>query len=511
MIEDKLKQANERERATRRNLALTLLCLFLPLGLFVAGVIRFDLSLFGLAPDGPSAQSDLGSEAAPLPPQQDAANGFGEGSEILAAAPVPRSKTAGRTTGGGKGSEVDRIAFQTALAAFEKEIEPKVSSEAYAAWSPESQAEILNAKSEALSLYGVGQYGSALERLSEGTARAEGRLAERSTAFQSSLDKAQAAYDSGDHDLAERYTLEALRIDPASQAAKGLKMQVDLLPELLTNIQRAKVVQVENDPVEEAAHLRSAVAPQREDLKARLRELEGSVKERTFSQHIRNGLDNLNAGRLAAARAELKAARTVYPGRPEADLLAERIVVAASKVGFARLVAEAEQSARADNWPEAHRTLEKAHAVRPHDLGLKLLLQTASEISALTRALASYNRQPQRLAAANVEAAARSDLERARAYADQSPKLARSTEILETDLERYTTEVSVRVVSDGATAITVHGVGRVGVVREKTISLRPGRYTFKGERRGYRSKLVEVVIEPFGAEMRVEVRCDEPV
>ena len=50
----------------------------------------------------------------------------------------------------------------------------------------------------------------------------------------------------------------------------------------------------------------------------------------------------------------------------------------------------------------------------------------------------------------------------------------------------------------------------VGRTRERTIELRPGQYVFEGKRRGYRTKLVEVVVQAnLSAPVEVRIVCDE--
>ena len=57
----------------------------------------------------------------------------------------------------------------------------------------------------------------------------------------------------------------------------------------------------------------------------------------------------------------------------------------------------------------------------------------------------------------------------------------------------------------------MRGVGRVGLTNEKTIDLRPGKYTFEGKRTGYRSKLIQVDIPPGSENVVVEIYTDERI
>lgn len=71
--------------------------------------------------------------------------------------------------------------------------------------------------------------------------------------------------------------------------------------------------------------------------------------------------------------------------------------------------------------------------------------------------------------------------------------------------------VSVLLLSDGATEITVYRVGRLGAFDSRQLQLRPGRYVAVGTRPGYRDVRVEFEIAPGRAAAPVLVRCEEPV
>ena len=126
------------------------------------------------------------------------------------------------------------------------------------------------------------------------------------------------------------------------------------------------------------------------------------------------------------------------------------------------------------------------------------------------RAVDGFLSRPERLGAPRVVDAARDALRRAAALTALSPRLANSAEGLERTIEAARTPVPVRIVSDEETEIGIRGVGTVGRVRERTIALLPGEYVFEGKRRGYRSKLVDVVVQAnLDAPVEVRIVCDE--
>ncbi|MEP4886942.1 MAG: hypothetical protein ABJ215_11285, partial [Alphaproteobacteria bacterium] len=92
-----------------------------------------------------------------------------------------------------------------------------------------------------------------------------------------------------------------------------------------------------------------------------------------------------------------------------------------------------------------------------------------------------------------------------------SPRLAAQADSLAGVVAAYAVKMPVRIVSDGKTNITVRGVGIVGKITERTIELRPGRYTFEGVREGFQAVLVRVDIAPGQADLVLEIVPDERI
>ena len=78
-------------------------------------------------------------------------------------------------------------------------------------------------------------------------------------------------------------------------------------------------------------------------------------------------------------------------------------------------------------------------------------------------------------------------------------------------IARINQPVPVTVISDNKTYVSVRSVGKVGAVFQKIIELKPGRYTFEGTRRGFKSVLVETFITYDQNDFSVRVICDEPI
>ncbi len=125
--------------------------------------------------------------------------------------------------------------------------------------------------------------------------------------------------------------------------------------------------------------------------------------------------------------------------------------------------------------------------------------------------LDGYLNDPLRLASDSVLAAARKDLEAARAISPATPRLEEQILRLDRQLELAVRPVPVTILSDNATEVTVYRVGRLGTFEQQEIRLKPGRYTVVGNRMGYRDVRQEFTIMPGQDAAPVTVRCEEPI
>ena len=64
------------------------------------------------------------------------------------------------------------------------------------------------------------------------------------------------------------------------------------------------------------------------------------------------------------------------------------------------------------------------------------------------------------------------------------------------------------VTSDNITDIQVRGIGKLWIILNKTIKLKPGYYTFEGTRNGFKSKLLQVLIPYNKNNYSVRLICD---
>ena len=111
---------------------------------------------------------------------------------------------------------------------------------------------------------------------------------------------------------------------------------------------------------------------------------------------------------------------------------------------------------------------------------------------------------------ANMQAATRLLLDLAR-IDPMGPRLADQKTELSRLLKRAATPLSVELVSDNATEVSIFKIGRFGLFDNRQVELRPGNYVAVGIRPGYRDVRVEFRVAPEIDLQPVVVRCEEPI
>ena len=155
--------------------------------------------------------------------------------------------------------------------------------------------------------------------------------------------------------------------------------------------------------------------------------------------------------------------------------------------------------------------LELALRERVDDKQIQKSLADATAIIILRNDLDQHIDNPYRLSNRLVVSTAQARIAEAKPFIDVSPSLNKKTETLSRLIESMSKKVAVEIISDNQTNIIVRGVGVVGITQSKTIQLTPGRYKFEGKRKGYKSKLIDVLISYDKTTYRINVICDEPI
>ena len=367
-------------------------------------------------------------------------------------------------------------------------------------------------RDKALEAHRDGDSDSALRLLAGAVQEAEELVRNEEARFRLALRAAEDAYAAGNAADARMHISQALRQRPDDPVAKSWETRIARLPELLAERRKAEDARAAGRLRDERGALRRIVELDPDDTGARERAaaIDRELREQAFARAIAQGRQAVENRALEPAKQALAEAQRRDPEHADTRQLQTQVAALERALIRDRHLAAAEQAAARDDWEAALDAFERARAIEPtHDAAVSGS-GLATRIVNAQRAVDEFLSRPGRLGSARVADAARDALRQAAALTALSTRLASSAEGLERTIEAARTPVPVRIVSDGETEIGIRGVGTVGRVRERTIELLPGEYVFEGKRRGYRSKLVAVVVQAnLDAPLEVRVVCDE--
>ena len=78
-------------------------------------------------------------------------------------------------------------------------------------------------------------------------------------------------------------------------------------------------------------------------------------------------------------------------------------------------------------------------------------------------------------------------------------------------MKRAATPLTVSLVSDNVTDVSIYKVGKLGSFETRQLDLRPGTYVAVGSRPGYRDVRLEFRVAPEIEPQPVVVRCEEAI
>ncbi|MDH3547368.1 MAG: hypothetical protein OEN22_09725, partial [Gammaproteobacteria bacterium] len=91
------------------------------------------------------------------------------------------------------------------------------------------------------------------------------------------------------------------------------------------------------------------------------------------------------------------------------------------------------------------------------------------------------------------------------------PRLGDQRDELSRLLKRAATPLTVQLVSDNLTDVSIYKVGKLGSFATHELSLRPGTYVAVGSRPGYRDVRLEFRVGPEVEARPIVVRCEEAI
>jgi len=331
--------------------------------------------------------------------------------------------------------------------------------------------------------------------------------------FEKALSGAEAAFEAGDraealalYDLAVAITPNHARARAGYERARNLDTVLGLVEQGL-EYEKALELDAAAASFRQAADLDPAWQPALDGI-ARIERTRTQIE---FETRMSEGFEALAVGDYLGARAAFRMAERLAPeSRAPADGLLQ-VDQGLRLQSIDSLQQEAEALETAEDWAGAVATYE---AILDVDANLEFAAQGLSgarRMVALHEQIEEYVREPDRLSVPSVLARATTLVVDITRMGDIGPQLASRRDELSRLLKRAATPVTVQLISDNMTSVSVYQVGQLGNFEQTTLDLRPGTYVAVGVRPGFRDVRLEFRVAPEVDMQPVVVRCEEPI
>ena len=356
-------------------------------------------------------------------------------------------------------------------------------------------------------------YATASEKYREAIDIVEPLLDEVDKVFESTYAEARAALEAADPVEAVRLFDLAAAISPGHRGAQEGLQRARNLETVLSLMDQGLVYEKELEMQAAKRSFERAVEldPAWEPAQVALERVRGTITQMEFDQRMTEGLTAVVEGDFLAARAAFRMAEKLKPGSPEpADGLLQ-VDQGIRLQEIASLERKAEQQEEAEEWSKASETYERILELDSNLAFAQEGLGRARQMEALHEKLEGYIEEPDSLSRPSTMQAATGLLLDITRMESIGPRLADRRDELSRLLKRAATPLTVTLVSDNQTDVSIYKVGKLGSFDEHELRLRPGTYVAVGVRPGYRDVRLEFRVAPEIGMEPIVVRCEEPI
>lgn len=331
--------------------------------------------------------------------------------------------------------------------------------------------------------------------------------------FQQAYAEATVAFEAGDRLEAIRLFELAVAITPSHPGALAGYERAKNLEAVLRLVEQG--IEYEEDleldaaqrSFEQAAALDELWQPAYDGIER----VQVTRTEIEFDTRMTEGFEAIAMGDYLAARAAFRVAQQLIPQSTEpADGLLQ-VDQGLRLNQITTLEMEAQSLEQDEHWDAVVLTYEEILKV---DNTLSFAsdgLSQAKKMSALHTRLDKLIAEPDKLSMPAVMQDATMLVVDITTRQDVGSRLAGQRDELSRLLKRAATPLTVPLVSDNVTQVTIYKIGRLGNFMRKEVSLRPGTYVAVGSRAGYRDVRLEFRVAPEIEMQPVIVQCEEPI
>jgi tetratricopeptide (TPR) repeat protein len=356
-------------------------------------------------------------------------------------------------------------------------------------------------------------YDIAAEKYAEAITIVDPLLDEVDQVFEKTYTDARAALDDADALEAIRLFELAVAISPGHAAAQAGYARAKNLETVMSLTDQG--FEFESDLELDAARQSFAKAveidPQWEPAQQGLVRVSATIRQMEFDQRMTEGLTALAEGDYPGARAAFRMAEKIMPeSREPADGMLQ-VDQGIRLDRIASLERQAQKEEGSEAWEAAVDTYKSILEIDANLLFAQEGLVRAQQMSALHAELDNYIAEPDKLSAPSTMSKATGLVVDITRMPEIGPRLSGQRDELSRLLKRAATPLTVKLVSDNMTDVSIYKVGKLGSFETRQLDLRPGLYVAVGSRPGYRDVRLEFRVAPEIELQPVVVRCEEAI
>lgn len=380
-------------------------------------------------------------------------------------------------------------------------------------WAGSRFAQVVAAYEAGDEAYLARDYAAATAQYEKAIELMEPLLEEVDQVFQRTLADAEAALANADAPLAlEKFDL-AVAISPGSRRAQEGYERARNLDEVLALVEAGLRYEdnLELDAAAESFRRATELDGQWQPARDGYDRVRATKLRMDFDARMSEGLAALADGDFAGARAAFRMAQRL---RPDSSEPADGLLQVDQGVRLARirtLEAEIGELEAAERWEDAVTRYEELLELDPNLQFAQDGLANARNRVNLHKQLDEYIEAPDALSSPSTLQRATNLVVAVTRMGDIGPRLAGQRDELARLLKRAATPLTVEIVSDNQTEVSIYKVGRLGSFERQELELRPGTYVAVGSRPGYRDVRREFQVGPELDMEPVVVRCEEPI
>ena len=316
--------------------------------------------------------------------------------------------------------------------------------------------------------------------------------------------------------LAQENAALAMAIAPDNSRSVELNRQVSQFPPLVDALFQGdrQFQQQQYQQAKKTYQSALAIDPSHQRAQRALENTVAAINRQNFRAQMSEGYKALQAEDFAAALSAFAAAKAIDISDPSVQSVQQAIAQTQSRQQQAvidRQMDRATELAQQEQWQQAQRIYQKLLEGDSSLVEAKAKLISVEIRAQLDQQLVSLLDDPLVLSDAVIYSRAKQWLADARGIANPGPRLQNQIRQLETLIQRATIPISVSLVSDNQTEVTIYGVAKLGTFERTTVALTPGRYTIVGSRRGYRDIQIKLIVEGAAIIEPLIIRCSEKI